>query len=635
MSITSILSVLVSLAMMLTGTYGSDQPEALAARTLNISDVRFSVNGEETVVTPELSLGVMTENGNAVFDFSIPYGDDELLPLQLCVNEEEATLLFVETGTAFSLSSEELSMLTAMLGIDTSMLSADPMDMLIDAMGLSDAEAEQFRFIMTEFMPAYIDLIELTMDDTRLEALNASANEAMLAVMDFGEGVPGKATYEGVEYDVTTYECSLDTDDVLSMVDAAYAADEALDNFVKAYVKLINMTAEGTDLTIEGVESFSDLVRWMNMEFRYDIVERFTDDGLHGDVESVLTCTADFSELLGAAPGTYVLDPIVVTTNAYVAGERITTTQTMEMAQEGVAMNMTVNSEQEGASYSTDLSMEIAPESVEETSAATTSGLAPAPTQAPAGSLTSYVGTEPDPDFEPVSLTMSIDGVEATETSIGNYNATMNMTAGDTNIVMTLIGSENPMTGTSNYSLVANAVEDGVNMVMTLTGRDNPGTGESDFVFSLNAADEITSVSLSLEGGTDAAGNFAMDVVANMADAYDGSFDLAFRIGLSVEPFENMTEGAQVIEADIFAGSTEHYLNLIGELLKAIAPYATDLETLMEDEFVSTWLTDFLSVNFYGYYLDDYGISTLEDGDLPLDAPSFNYLSESYSALSA
>lgn len=89
----NILSILLSLAMMLTGAAGLETDVPMA-NTLTIRNVTLDYNGEGFTLEPSLTAGVMTDNGTAVYDFSMASGDENLFPMQLVITEEAATLVF-------------------------------------------------------------------------------------------------------------------------------------------------------------------------------------------------------------------------------------------------------------------------------------------------------------------------------------------------------------------------------------------------------------------------------------------------------------------------------------------------------------------------------------------------------------
>ncbi|MEE1200279.1 MAG: hypothetical protein U0L09_06475, partial [Christensenellales bacterium] len=88
MSSINFLSVFVALAMFLSGGYHAEDPDAYSARTLRISDVLLTIGREEYPIDLVPSVGVATENGSALFDFSVRHDDDSLYPLQILAKPE-------------------------------------------------------------------------------------------------------------------------------------------------------------------------------------------------------------------------------------------------------------------------------------------------------------------------------------------------------------------------------------------------------------------------------------------------------------------------------------------------------------------------------------------------------------------
>ena len=94
----NLIALLVSLAMMLTGAGGAAQPEAAlpageTARTLTLSNVSMTWNGQTLQVDPQVRFGVSTDGKKALYDFAVEMGDKVLLPMQLSAGEEGVTVL--------------------------------------------------------------------------------------------------------------------------------------------------------------------------------------------------------------------------------------------------------------------------------------------------------------------------------------------------------------------------------------------------------------------------------------------------------------------------------------------------------------------------------------------------------------
>jgi len=106
----NLIAMLVSLAMMLTGAGGAVQTEALpataTARTLTLSNVSVTWNGEPLHLAPQAHIGVSTDGKKAVYDFGVDLGDKKLLPVQVVASESGITALSGNSGAAVTVSAE-------------------------------------------------------------------------------------------------------------------------------------------------------------------------------------------------------------------------------------------------------------------------------------------------------------------------------------------------------------------------------------------------------------------------------------------------------------------------------------------------------------------------------------------------
>jgi hypothetical protein len=116
----NLIAMLVSLAMMLTGVGGIDQPEAAppageTARTLTLSNVNVTWNGETLHLDPQVRFGVSTDGRKALYDFAVELGDKVLLPMQLSAGEKGVTVLSGNSGIAVNFTAEALVSLAAQM----------------------------------------------------------------------------------------------------------------------------------------------------------------------------------------------------------------------------------------------------------------------------------------------------------------------------------------------------------------------------------------------------------------------------------------------------------------------------------------------------------------------------------------
>ena len=151
----SIIAMLLSLAMMLTGAGTAGAP-AEAAKTLTISDVVFTYNDQTIELAPELRLGASTDGEKALFDFAVQLDGEALLPVQLLADAEGVTALAVTSGQAFQVPAETLEGLMAQV-----------QEMLDSSMGADDEESQAIlTYLKDRFVPAYAAVIALLGDDS-------------------------------------------------------------------------------------------------------------------------------------------------------------------------------------------------------------------------------------------------------------------------------------------------------------------------------------------------------------------------------------------------------------------------------------------------------------------------------------
>ena len=115
----NLIAMLVSLAMMLTGAGGAVQTEALpvaqTARTLTLSNVSVTWNGETTQLEPQVHMGVSTDGQKAVYDFAVDLGDKKLFPVQVSAGENGLTALSGNSGVAVNVTAGALAGLAEQL----------------------------------------------------------------------------------------------------------------------------------------------------------------------------------------------------------------------------------------------------------------------------------------------------------------------------------------------------------------------------------------------------------------------------------------------------------------------------------------------------------------------------------------
>ena len=287
----NLIAMLVSLAMMLTGAGGAVQPESLpvaqTARTLTLSNVNVTWNGETLQLEPQAHIGVSTDGQKAVYDFAVDLGDKKLFPVQVSAGEDGLTALSGNSGVAVKVTAEALEGLTGQL---EAMMNAS-----LAANGGENARVMQF--ITEEYMPAYTGLIRMAMDPEKREAINATAQTVFDRVVDRGEGTQAKLEVDGQQYDVTAYSYSLDAMQMAALSDAMFNEVPELADYYSALFKLYDMMPEESGL--RGLDSYAALFERFGIQMQMDVEEQRTEDGTVDVMDGVLTM--DLSNMMAMA----------------------------------------------------------------------------------------------------------------------------------------------------------------------------------------------------------------------------------------------------------------------------------------------------------------------------------------------
>ena len=290
----NLIAILVSLAMMLTGAGGLAQPEAAlptgeTARTLTLSNVSVTWNGETLQLDPQARFGVSTDGKKALYDFAVELGDKTLLPMQLSAGEKGITVLSGNSGVAVTVTAEALAGLAAQM--------EEQVNASLAASGSDNAQL--MNFLTEEYMPAYAGLLKLAMDPVQRQQINAMGQTVYDRVVDRGQGTPAKLEVDGVSYDVTAYSYSLDAMQMAALSDAMFDEVPELKDYYSALFKLYGMLPEEAGL--KGLDSFTALFERFGVQMRMDIEEKRTDDGAVDQMDNVLTM--DLNSMMNVPQG--------------------------------------------------------------------------------------------------------------------------------------------------------------------------------------------------------------------------------------------------------------------------------------------------------------------------------------------
>ena len=277
----NLMAILISLAMMLTGAGGAAQPEALpvaeTARTLTLSNVNVTWNGETVRLGPQAHIGVSTDGVKAIYDFGVDLDDKTLMPVQVTVDESGITALSGNSGVAVAVTEKALTELTKLLE---------------DQMGASLGEAEGdnaqiMRFITEEYMPAYVNMLRVAMDPAQKNEINKVSQAVFDRMIDRGPGTPSTLAVDGEEYAVTAYSYTIDAAQLAALTDAMYNEVPVVKDYYDALFKMYAMMPEESGL--RDVTSFADLFEKFNLQMRMDVEEQRSDDGAVDEMVTVRT----------------------------------------------------------------------------------------------------------------------------------------------------------------------------------------------------------------------------------------------------------------------------------------------------------------------------------------------------------
>lgn len=543
----NLIAMLLSLAMMLTGAGGAVQTEALpataTARTLTLSNVSVTWNGEPLHLAPQAHIGVSTDGKKAVYDFGIDLEGKTLLPVQLVADEQGLTALSGNSGVAVNITAEALAGLAEQLEAQVNA-----------AMAAQDAEgAKLMQFITGEYMPAYTGLLQLAMDPGRYEEINARCQKVFDRVIDRGEGTPTALEEDGAKYDVTAYSYSLDAMQMAALTDAVFNEIPELGDYYKALFHLYDMLPEASGL--RGLDSYSALFERFGIQMQMDIDEQRNADGTVDVMDAVLT-----------------FDP-----NAMLALPQA-------MAGTGEALPEAVDG---GETQAQDAAVE-ADDAAEPAEAEPTDAAEPAeaePTDAPEPTEAEQEEAPAQPALEPIVMNLhSLKIPDYQESNASCVYALDERRGVDINMTATANA------GVQEAEMTAFATVDGRKAyggkLSAFLAHDETGTVS----YSLNmkaAQQDKAKVDASLYGVENPDGTSQNSVVVE-ARTRKKSASVAFDLNVTADAIEDKTGGAEpacVIDDLSEAGLQDLGSNpaAIGALMKALGSLTSDFNTLKRD----------------------------------------------------
>ena len=345
----SIIAILISLAMMLTGASVDGQPQE-AFRTLVLHDISITYNDQNVTLAPSLVLGASTDGEKAVFDLGVLTEDDTLFPMQIGVNDEGVTALLQNGDVAVRVSADALYALTESL----SEQFAGIMDNFTTGMesAIEGDDSQLLPILMNEYIPAYAALIEAAGDPEYQKDVRAKAEAAYDRIVDRGEGTPVTELVEGESYELTAYSYSIEGDKLAELADAVYTCDDTLSAFYNALFKLYSVMPEESGLN--GLTSFADLFAKFNLDMRIDMEEKTSGDGEVMLEDAVLTLDMSrMIETMSAGEDAQELPkfaPIVMNIHAVKANgvEEVEVSSDFDADEVGMDLNVDARSEEDG-----------------------------------------------------------------------------------------------------------------------------------------------------------------------------------------------------------------------------------------------------------------------------------------------
>ena len=178
-----LLSILIALSMLCTGAYQAEQPDAPLARSLTISDIQFTTGDELLKINPALNLGVMTQDNEALLDFSMTLDDARLMPLQLRLTSEDITLLFPQSQRGYTFDEESMNSYLGLEGFDEEFLPSDLQEEILEAIQNLGTMPNFFSSeMMWSFYQAQDQAFAETVDRGTPEESTLTVNEETLPV---------------------------------------------------------------------------------------------------------------------------------------------------------------------------------------------------------------------------------------------------------------------------------------------------------------------------------------------------------------------------------------------------------------------------------------------------------------------
>lgn len=573
MNINGILSIIVALAMMLSGGFNAEQPEALSARTLTLREVTISMGENAVQLTPSISMGAMSENGEAVLDFHIETEEGQIFPVQLAVDEENATLSLVNSGKSFSISNDTLMKVLKEMGVDLSEIQDFNLEKTLEKLyqdmiaDMDEDEKEIFDHLFKDLLPKGVEMLEYLADpanEAQIKADMEGVKQEMRAMG--GEGVPGIVEHNDKEYNVTTYEYTLDYDALMAMADKVYTANEKVREFYDSYFALMNLLIDQQNRAIESI----------NMQMMEDMSVAEADAAVaapesapvqHYDFGqsslSVLRPVSAMVEVETPVPAPAAIstpEPSLMPTFAPI--ESFADVYAMLDMDIDMTMECVETVSDDGEYVQADVVMRLSFPELEEPVEYTVSSL--------------QVGDEimaaMDMSFEQDGQYVNMECAAYQAEGENQFGFTMEM--GE-------MEEDYEIDEATGESELVTTMETLMGVSVSLESALNPETGKTEYFGGFAVESDDVQAVLSADGEADEAGNSITEVVAGYAED-DVENYISFILEVSAEPFENFAADMDNTEItsgliDIFTGKAPAASNgIIGGADGSTAIYTTD-----------------------------------------------------------
>lgn len=245
-----LLSILIALSMLCTGAYHTEQPEAPAARSITISDIQFTMGEEHLGINPSVNLGVMTQDSEALLDFSMTLDDARLMPLQMRLTPEDITLLFPQSQRGYTFDQEAMENILDWDVGGEELLPSDLQEGILEAIQILGTMP---NFLSPEIMWSFYQ----------------AQDQAFVQEADRGTPVESRITADGEILPVQIYSYKLDTAQYSHIMDTL---SQTIPEYGQYLESLARLSGDAS------LESYADYWQQMGMAYEALVTETVSED---------------------------------------------------------------------------------------------------------------------------------------------------------------------------------------------------------------------------------------------------------------------------------------------------------------------------------------------------------------------